>query len=221
MIVPIVSALCAIACVAASARRLLIVHHATEHDLEGLVVALRGDAGARRGAVVSRALAGEEGWEGAVARAIAMETPNVRVAEINEQLTELDFQLSRWSRVPRVCASLSSSAGFLLAAVLLREGLSDPSALSGDVGELVTSGLVGQALTVVGLGLAGAVACAALKARADRAARDGSRAADELVDRLEELAARARGASAGSRAGVAEGNSEDADEADEADAVEA
>jgi len=193
VIVPFFAALFAGACVAVSARRLLFVHQATDLDLATIEVALRGNAGARRGASVSRALEGRSGWEGEVARAIALEAPNARIAELNEQLTELDFQLSRWSRVPRVCASLSSSAGFLLAAVVLREGLADPTALSGDVGELVTGGLVGQALTVVGLGLAGAVACAALKTHADRAARDGSRAADELIERLEELAARRRG----------------------------
>jgi hypothetical protein len=57
--------------------------------------------------------------------------------------------------------------------------------------ELVTSGLVGQALTVVGFGLAGAIGCAALKAQADRAARAAASFADELVDRIEELGARA------------------------------
>lgn len=192
MIVAFVAVVCAGACVAASARRLLLVHRATALDLDAIVVELRGDAGARRGAKVAAALANEPSWEGGIARALALSEPMHRVAELNELLTELDFQLSRWSRVPRVCASLSSSAGFLLAAALLREGLADPTALSGDVGELVTSGLVGQALTVVGFGLAGAVACAALKARADRAAKMGSLAADAFVERLEELAERAR-----------------------------
>jgi len=194
MWIALFSVLVATICIAASGRRLLFVHEATRYDVGRLVEELRGDAGASRGARVSAGLAQEDCWEGAVVRALAHEDPRVRVAELNEQLADLDYELSRWSRVPRVCASLSSSIGFLLAALTLRQGLSDPTALSGDVSELVTVGLVGQALTVVGLGLAGAVACAALKARGDRAARAGSEAADDFVERLETLSQRARAA---------------------------
>lgn len=192
MVIAIVSALVALACVWASARRLRFVDGATRHDLTRLVEELRGDAGARRGRSISSALATEDSWEGAVVRALREPDPRIRVAELNEQLTELDFELTRWSRVPRVCASLSSSIGFLLAALLLRQGLVDPTALSGDVSELVTGGLVGQALTVVGFGLAGAVACAALQARGNRASRVTSEAADDFIERLETLDARGR-----------------------------
>lgn len=189
--IAIVSFVVALVCLAASARRVHFVHTATAFDVEVLVRELRGDAGARRGPSVTAALAESDApWEGQVARAVCAKDARVRVAELNEAFTELDFALSRWSRVPRVCASLSSSVGFLLAALLLRQGLSDPTALSGDVLELVTSGLVGQALTVVGFGLAGALGCAALKAQADRASRDVASFADELVDRIEELGAR-------------------------------
>ena len=38
-----------------------------------------------------------------------------RVALVNEQLAELDYLAQRWERVPRVCASISTSFGFLLA----------------------------------------------------------------------------------------------------------
>ena len=76
-----------------------------------------------------------------------------RMALVNEQLREVDWSLGKWARVPRVCASISSSAGLLLATFVLRAGLKDPSALSGDIGELVTSGLVGQALGVASLGI--------------------------------------------------------------------
>jgi hypothetical protein len=190
--IAVVSFFVALVCLAASARRVHLVTTATSFDVELLVRELRGDAGARRGPAVTQALAESDApWEGQVARAVRAKDPRVRVAELNEAFTELDFALSRWSRVPRVCASLSSSVGFLLAALLLRQGLSDPTALSGDVLELVTSGLVGQALTVVGFGLAGAIGCAALKAQADRAARAAASFADELVDRIEELGARA------------------------------
>lgn len=189
-----VAALVALACLVASARRVFFAHTATRYDLQRLVEELRGNAGALRAPRVRERLLDSESWEGEVVRALAAEDPRVRVAELNEALTELDFRLGRWARVPRVCASLSSSLGFLLAALLLRRGLSDPTALSGEVAELVTSGIVGQAMAVAGFGLAGAVGCAAFQARGQRAAKACSSAADAFIERLETLDARARDA---------------------------
>lgn len=189
-----VAALVALACLVASARRVFFAHTATRYDLQRLVEELRGNAGALRAPRVRERLLDSESWEGDVVRALAAEDPRVRVAELNEALTELDFRLGRWARVPRVCASLSSSIGFLLAALLLRRGLSDPTALSGEVAELVTSGIVGQAMAVAGFGLAGAVGCAAFQARGQRAAKACSSAADAFIERLETLDARARDA---------------------------
>lgn len=190
MLIPLVAALVALGCFFASARRLRFALSATLHDLDRVVEALRGDAGARRAERIAHALRGEPSWEADILAAFEHRDPRRRTAELNEQLTELDYRLARWSRVPRVCASLSSSVGFLLAALLMRRGLADPASLAGDVQELVTTGLVGQALTVVGFGLAGAVGCAALHARGRRAAKDGTLAADAFIARLEALADR-------------------------------
>ncbi len=188
MIIPLAAALVALACFLASARRMWFVLSATSHDLDRVVEELRGDAGARRAGRIARAMRREaSSWEAETLAAVAHRDVVRRTAELNEQMTELDHRLARWSRVPRVCASLSSSVGFLLAALLMRRGLADPASLAGDVQELVTTGLVGQALTVVGFGLAGAVGCAALHARGRRAAKDGSLAADAFVARLEVL----------------------------------
>ena len=187
-----VAAIVALACLVASARRVFFAHTATRYDLQRLVEELRGNAGALRAPRLRERLLDSESWEGDVVRALAAEDPRVRVAELNEALTELDFRLGRWARVPRVCASLSSSIGFLLAALLLRRGLSDPTALSGEVAELVTSGIVGQAMAVAGFGLAGAVGCAAFQARGQRAAKACSSAADAFIERLETLDARVR-----------------------------
>ncbi len=192
MVIPAMAALVALACVSASARRLWFVLSATTYDLDRVVEELRGNAGARRAGRIRAALARTDSWERDVVLALAHADPVRRTAELNEQLTELDFRFVRWSRVPRVCASLSSSGGFLLAALLMRQGMADPTALSSSVSDLVTTGLVGQALAVVGFGLAGAVGCAALQARGNRAAKEGAAAADAFVARLEVLAERER-----------------------------
>lgn len=190
MLIPVAAAVVALACFGASARRLWFALTATSHDLERVVEALRGDAGALRAGRIAQAMRREGSWEAEVLTAFDGRDVLRRTAELNEQMTELDHRLARWSRVPRVCASLSSSVGFLLAALLMRRGLADPASLAGEVQDLVTTGLVGQALTVVGFGLAGAVGCAALHARGRRAAKDGSLAADAFVARLEALADR-------------------------------
>lgn len=187
----LVAAAVALACVVASAQRLRYAMSATAYDLSRLVEALRGDAGARRAGAICAALeADPSSWERDVVVALAEPDERRRAAEVNEQLTELDHRIGRWARVSRVCASVSSSAGFLLAAVALRRGLVDPDALTGDTGALVTTGVVGQALGVVAFGLAGALGCAALQARGRRAAREQSVAADAFVERLETLVER-------------------------------
>lgn len=187
--IPLLAALIAAACVGASGCRLFFAMTSTRYALGLLVKALRGDVGATRVRRLLEAIRKSPVgiWERELLDALEVTEPRLRAAEVNEQLTELDFLVWRWSRVPRVCASVSSSSGFLLAALLMRRGLADPSSLGGDVAILVTSGLVGQALSVAGFGLAGALACATLHVHAQRVARERLAAADELVERLEVL----------------------------------
>jgi hypothetical protein len=92
--------------------------------------------------------------------------------------------MQRWARVPRVCASIATSAGFLLATLVMRRGLAEAD-LSGETGDLVVRALVGDALTVAGFGIVGTAFCIAAMAQARRLVQDRAAAADRLVERLE------------------------------------
>jgi hypothetical protein len=123
----------------------------------------------------------EADWERAVLDAFT-QPEAARNALVNEQLGEMDFRLQRWSRVPRVCASVASTGGFLLATLALTTGLSD--------GVPLDSGgtLVNDAIGAVTFGIAGAVFCVAAQFRARDEAKERLRAADKLIERLERLA---------------------------------
>lgn len=194
----LVALLVALVCAAASLRRLWFAAGPSELDAEALLahVAPRGataDDGRARGrlAALERVVADlpEIAWERQLVDALREPRPEARMALVNEQLREVDWSLGKWARVPRVCASISSSAGLLLATFVLRAGLKDPSALSGDIGELVTSGLVGQALGVASLGIASTLVCVGAMVQANRIAKERLAATDRLVERLEQLVA--------------------------------
>jgi hypothetical protein len=111
--------------------------------------------------------------------------PSARTALVNEQLTELDYRIKRWARVPRVCASICTSSGFLLAAIVLRATLAD----AGDAmdGGRVVDAAVFRAIDVAAVGLAGAAFCIAAQMRARSAAISRAEAYDRLVQRLERV----------------------------------
>lgn len=188
--IPLTALLVALACAVASARRVWLAANATALYPDDVLVAL---AKVERTAELDRLrrLAAEEpsaDWERDLLE--AMDAPaNVRAALVNEQLTELDYRLQRWSRVPRVCASIATSFGFMLATLVLREGLADTRELPIEVGELVVRGLVGDALTVAALGMVGTAFCIAAQAEAGRIVKARAASADRLVERLEALAA--------------------------------
>lgn len=174
------------ACIGASAGRLWMASHPTYFEPGTLGTSL----GDRRPLEVFRALATSEpraDWERDLASALSA-PPGARAPLVNEQLTELDLRLQRWSRIPRVCASVSTSFAFMLATLVLRRGLADTRELLPDVGELVVRGLVGEALGVAACGLVGAAFCVAAHAQAKRLVRDRLRAADRLVEHLERAA---------------------------------
>lgn len=109
----------------------------------------------------------------------ALEAPVFqRSALTNEQLGEFDWRLGRWGRVPRVCASIATSTGFLLGCVALVDAV-------GRDGSDVISGL-GPALNALAIGMAGASFCIAVHVRARRLARDRRAAVDEFVGTVEE-----------------------------------
>jgi len=123
-------------------------------------------------------------WERNLLEALRA-APDVRTALVNEQLTELDYRLKRWVRVPRVCASICTSSGFLLAATVLRVSLTEATDAAGLEGGQAVDAAVFQAINVAAIGLAGAAFCIAIQMRARTAAASRAEAFDHLVQRLE------------------------------------
>jgi hypothetical protein len=118
-------------------------------------------------------------WERDLAQAMKKPAQS-RIGDVNEQLLELDRLASRWSRVPRVCASVATSFGLLLGSLALREGLLDPEPEHIDQ-------LIVRALNVVAIGVAGAIVCAAVHFRVGKAAKSRLLVVDGMVERLEKL----------------------------------
>jgi hypothetical protein len=125
-------------------------------------------------------------WERSVLDAAASPAEQ-RVALLNEQLQELDWRIQRWARVPRVCASITTSSGFLLATVAMREGLVAAPGMPPELQDLAMRAAMTYAIDVAAIGLAGAAFCMAIQFRARKAAKDRAEAADKLVERLEAL----------------------------------
>ena len=178
----------AAACVAASLRRLAFAAAPSALDPAVLAKALRGDAGRARFAAIDEAVrARPEGeWERALFEA-ARRPSDERAAHVNEQLTEIDYAAQRWERVPRVCASVSSSCGFLLAALALRTGLNDPAAFAEETKSAILGAALVDAVDTAAVGIAGAAFCIASQMLAKKLARARMDAVDELVERLEAL----------------------------------
>lgn len=168
----------ALSCMALSLRRLLFVFDAPFGDAEAWLKSLR--AAKKRGLTLLDARVPEGSFEGMVQEAIAA-PEEIRVARLGEALMELEFSLAHWARVPRVCASITSSVGFLGAAVFLRRGLLE--AVDGEAPDF--NGLVLSAIGVAAVGIAGAITCALLHRAAMREAKQRMRTADDLVEWLE------------------------------------
>lgn len=180
----VLSALVALGCVLASARRLAGVVSVTWLDPKLLLRELRcGDA--ERAAALRGAAADCPGavWERAILEALATPDARARASLVHEQLRELDWNAQRWARAPRVCASVASSAGFLFGCAALMRALDDPEACGG------VAGLV-PALNAVAVGIAAACFCMAAHARSRRIIRSRLADADRLVECLEAEAPR-------------------------------
>lgn len=100
---------------------------------------------------------------------------------IHEQLAELEHRVGRWAGVPRVCARLATSAGFLFATIALLQGLSVPA--GDDFAQGFHAALM-SALSSLSLGIAGMSFCVAVHFRARRAREGRVGAADRLVQAL-------------------------------------
>jgi hypothetical protein len=189
------AAVLAAACSVASLRRVWLAANPTALHPDELLRSLSGGTArthtrapreemlARLEGVVARVP--DADWERDLLEAARAEPAEARAALVNEQLTELDYRIQRWARVPRVCASIAASGGLLLATLVLRKGLAIAETLPPELAELVLRGLVGEALTVVALGVTGAVVCITAQGQAKRFAADRAASADRLVLGLE------------------------------------
>jgi hypothetical protein len=184
------SCLVALACVGASARRLAQVVALTSLHPAVLLDALRGDAPLTVCAQLRAAIGvdGHFAWEQDLLAAFAIPEARVRDALVNEKLTELDGRAQRWARMPRVCASVATSAAFLLASIALVQGL----APSEDDAPLGTRAAVVAAVNALAIGIAAASFCYAVHVRARSLVKERMAAVDRLVLLLES-AAGARG----------------------------
>jgi hypothetical protein len=150
-------------------------------DHDALAAGLGGVRGADARARLGTALGSEPSgcWERKLLDAAAEPDERLRTARINEELAELDSLAGRWVGVPRVCARLSTSVGFLCATVSLLQGLALPA---GD--DALSEGIHAALLAAVGslaTGIAGTSFCAAVHFRALRARTGRAVAADRLV----------------------------------------
>jgi len=187
------SCLVTVVCVFASARRLARVVALTTLHPGPLLDALKGDDPLVVCAKLHAAIGSDEhfAWERDLLAVVVPIQPRAREAQVNEQLTELDGRVERWARVPRVCASVATSAGFLLASVSIVRGLAVPAADDAPVGARAA---IEGALDALTIGIAGAAFCYSVHVRARRLVRDRLAEVDRLVLRLEAAASQAEGA---------------------------
>jgi len=178
----LVAAVVAVGCVWACARRLRFAGAPTffHPDVLRAELASKGIERVRRVVLATP----QADWERALLGAIEEPNPELRAGLVNEQLSELDFRLARWERVPRVCASIASSAGFLCGSLVLRFGLTAATAGPDEVRSQAITGVVFQAVNVAALGVAGASFAIAAHVRAKKVAKKLQEQADALVDAL-------------------------------------
>lgn len=170
----------ALACIAASARRLWIAAAPTSLAPDDVIAALN-DGVSIEALKAAAAREPSADWERDLFEALATRDPGARAALVNEQLTELDLRMKRWERVPRVCASVATSVGILLGTMVLRRGL----AASGDLTEPFVWSVLNDAISVVSFGIVGTAFCIGAHTHARRMVRLRLEAADRMVERLE------------------------------------
>jgi hypothetical protein len=182
------AALVALACVGASARRLAWAVAPTALDPSLLSKALGKEIGRGRGADFVGALARSTrseprlAWEHDLFAAFGEPEGPGRDALLNEHLLEFEGRIDRWGRVPRVCASIGTSAGLLFGTIALLQGLDAPA---GDDGAGAIHAAMAAAFAALSLGIAGTAFCVTVHVRAGRGSRAGRAAMAELVAALE------------------------------------
>lgn len=176
------------ACIAAALRRLYFVYEASTFDPDELLRVLRGNEGRAHAPALLDVLVKDARPEGDrdVFEALRDRSPD-HTAHLVAALTELDFRFERWVRVPRVCASIASSAGFLLATWALRTALLDAPEVAEEAFRGTLEGALGAALGVVAVGAVGTVACMTAFMEARRVGKARKVATEKLIERLESV----------------------------------
>jgi hypothetical protein len=178
------SGLVALLCALASARRLAVAVAPLRLDPALLTEALEAD---RRGELPARlreltACVPELGLEHALLSAFAVEDAGAREALVSEELGEVQARGQQLARVPRVCASVASSTGFLLASIALIQAMGAFDTMDPEESAAHAHATLGTALGTLALGIAGASFCAAVHMRARRVHRARMSALTRLVD---------------------------------------
>jgi hypothetical protein len=181
----LLSALVASCCVLASARRLAWAVAPTSLDGSVLLSVLQGDGAKSRWERLRLALVAAPGqvWERDLVLALAEDNPRARDAQVVQQLLELDWRSQRWARVPRVCASIASSAGFLFGSIALLRGLDMPEGSA----DLAAGDALVAALDALTVGIAGTSFCVAVHVRTQSVVRERVATEERLVGRLQTL----------------------------------
>jgi hypothetical protein len=174
------AALVAVLCCVASARRLAVAVAPTSLDPKLLLDALSREDARTWPRIRDTLLALGVPWESDVVAAFTLDSEAAREACLDEQMLELEWRSQRLSRVPRVCASIATSAGFLFASVAVLHGLSDP--------EPDTTRTLMTALNSLTVGVAGMSFCVAVHLRARRVLRERLASIQRLIGRFRVLA---------------------------------
>jgi hypothetical protein len=189
-VLAVLSGLAAACCAAASSARLGAAVSPTFLD-PGLLASEMSGTDARDFAVALRDRVEREPrceWErGLLVASFEPDVPK-RASLLNEQLTEFDGRVQRFARVPRVCASLSTTCGLLFGTIAVLDGL------GGDLSE-AWGGVLQGALSSVALGVAGTAFSIAAEIGSRRAVNRRNAEVDRLVARLEACATPANGPS--------------------------
>lgn len=179
------SAVVAAACVLASFRRLFSSTAPTSLDAGELCRWLVEPQDFPRIAVAVES-APKADWERDLFAAFGERDDRLRDARVNELLTEVSGRVGTWSRVPRVCASLATSAGFLFALVSLL------TSWDGEASSLTFGPGLVSAVDAFSFGVAGAAFCVVVHMRATRSERVSLAALDRLIERMHSLVSAAQ-----------------------------
>jgi hypothetical protein len=177
----LLSALVASVCALASVRRLAWAVAPTSLDARLLASELRKQSPPVRSRFCAALANRDLPWESPLFAAFFLSKTS-REASVNELLLDFDWRADRWSRVPRVCASIATSAGFLFACVALVGAVGGANANVEDPLAALT-----PALDSLAIGIAGTSACVAVHVRARLARKERLAGVDSLADCLRVL----------------------------------